>query len=89
MAWGRYALLDAECEKLVELLTQHALLGTLLARDPDLCHPDMFRCHGEYGLWVESVYAMLVEYDLTIPQPVISQIHALADRMEIRGIRIP
>jgi hypothetical protein len=85
----QYKKLETECERLVTLLDEHGVLTNLLAINSDLCHPDTFRAHGEYGVWVESVYDMLVEHDLQIAPPILAQIQSLADQMHIRGQRIP
>jgi hypothetical protein len=81
--------LESGCEKLVELLEQHGLLSRLCSVNSDVCHPDTFRSHGEYGLWIESVYDTLVNDKRPIAQAVLAQIQLLAQQMGIRGDRIP
>jgi len=88
MSLEYYEQLEAECEKLVSILNAHRLLPDEVIRD-EQCNPDMFRRHGEYGLWLESLYEALIELNESIPSPVLSQMQSLARRMGIQGQIIP
>jgi hypothetical protein len=89
LGFAAYERIEAACEALVFQLQECGLLDLLTAEADRLAHPDMFRRHGEYGLWLESVYDVLTEHEVPLPEPVQSKVNELAEAMGIAGLRIP
>ena len=76
--FDRYKLLEAECERLVELLGE----ANLASGADGLTNPEVFRGHGEYGVWVEAVFEMLREKECRISGIVQEQFQRLGTMME-------